>query len=204
MKKAILLTAMLILAVFRVNATRDWNVNTNQYAYHAVVYAVLQTADGKAVTLGDYDNLGAFIGDECRAIATRTTLNSGQTLFTVRIGVAAEDKGKEVKFVVSSGMVEFTLAETIEVTGGDETVGSINPSNPKVLTYTPFTSITLPEKIDINMGETKDLTTLMTCEPANATMPDAFYWDFANSQSYINIENNILSAVAPNTLGCYL
>ena len=204
MKKAILLTAMLILAVFRVNATRDWNVNTNQYAYHAVVYAVLQTADGKAVTLGDYDNLGAFIGDECRAIATRTTLNSGQTLFTVRIGVAAEDKGKEVKFVVSSGMAEFTLAETIEVTGGDETVGSINPSNPKVLTYTPFTSITLPEKIDINMGETKDLTTLMTYEPANATMPDAFYWDFANSQSYINIENNILSAVAPNTLGCYL
>lgn len=204
MKKAILLTAMLILAVFRVNAARDWNVNTNQYAYHAVVYAVLQTADGKAVTLGDYDNLGAFIGDECRAIATRTTLNSGQTLFTVRIGVAAEDKGKEVKFVVSSGMAEFTLAETIEVTGGDETVGSINPSNPKVLTYTPFTSITLPEKIDINMGETKDLTTLMTCEPANATMPDAFYWDFANSQSYINIENNILSAVAPNTLGCYL
>ena len=204
MKKAILLTAMLILAVFRVNAARDWNVNTNQYAYHAVVYAVLQTADGKAVTLGDYDNLGAFIGDECRAIATRTTLNSGQTLFTVRIGVAAEDKGKEVKFVVSSGMAEFTLAETIEVTGGDETVGSINPSNPKVLTYTPFTSITLPEKIDINMGETKDLTTLMTYEPANATMPDAFYWDFANSQSYINIENNILSAVAPNTLGCYL
>ncbi len=204
MKKAILLTAMLILAVFRVNAARDWNVNTNQYAYHAVVYAVLQTADGKAVTLADYDNLGAFIGDECRAIATRTTLNSGQTLFTVRIGVAAEDKGKEVKFVVSSGMAEFTLAETIEVTGGDETVGSINPSNPKVLTYTPFTSITLPERIDINMGETKDLTTLMTCEPANATMPDAFYWDFANSQSYINIENNILSAVAPNTFGCYL
>ncbi len=103
MKKAILLTAMLILAVFRMNAARDWNVNTNQYAYHAVVYAVLQDADGKAVTLGDNDNLGAFIGDECRAIATSTTLNSGQTIFTVRIGVAAEDKGKEVKFVIRSG-----------------------------------------------------------------------------------------------------
>lgn len=204
MKKAILLTAMLILAVFRMNAARDWSVNTNQYAYHAVVYAVLQDAGGNAVTLGSNDNLGAFIGDECRAIATRTTLNSGQTIFTVRIGVAAEDKGKDVKFVIRSGGVEFTLAETIEVTGGDETVGSVNPSNPKVLTYTPFTSITLPEKIDINMGETKDMTTVMTCEPANATMPDAFYWDFSNSQSYINIENNILSAVAPNILGCYL
>ncbi len=204
MKKAILLTAMLILAVFRMNAARDWSVNTNQYAYHAVVYAVLQDAGGNAVTIGSNDNLGAFIGDECRAIATRTTLNSGQTIFTVRIGVAAEDKGKDVKFVIRSGGVEFTLAETIEVTGGDETVGSVNPSNPKVLTYTPFTSITLPEKIDINMGETKDMTTVMTCEPANATMPDAFYWDFSNSQSYINVENNILSAVAPNILGCYL
>ncbi len=204
MKKAILLTAMLILAVFRMNAARDWSVNTNQYAYHAVVYAVLQDAGGNAVTLGSNDNLGAFIGDECRAIATRTTLNSGQTIFTVRIGVAAEDKGKDVKFVIRSGGVEFTLAETIKVTGGDETVGSVNPSNPKVLTYTPFTSITLPEKIDINMGETKDMTTVMTCEPANATMPDAFYWDFSNSQSYINVENNILSAVAPNILGCYL
>ncbi len=204
MKKAILLTAMLILAVFRMNAARDWSVNTNQYAYHAVVYAVLQDAGGNAVTLGSNDNLGAFIGDECRAIATRTTLNSGQTIFTVRIGVAAEDKGKDVKFVIRSGGVEFTLAETIEVTGGDETVGSVNPSNPKVLTYTPFTSITLPEKIDINMGETKDMTTVMTCEPANATMPDAFYWEFSNSQSYINVENNILSAVAPNILGCYL
>ncbi len=206
MKKAILLTAMLILAVFRMNAARDWNVNTNQYAYHAVVYAVLQDADGKAVTLGDNDNLGAFIGDECRAIATSTTLNSGQTIFTVRIGVAAEDKGKEVKFVIRSGwrQTEFTLAETIEVTGGDETVGSVNPSNPKVLTYTPLTSITLPERIDINMGETLDLTTVMTCEPANATMPDAFDWSVGNSVAYMKVENNILTPLQPNTLENYL
>ncbi len=206
MKKAILLTAMLILAVFRMNAARDWNVNTNQYAYHAVVYAVLQDADGKAVTLGDNDNLGAFIGDECRAIATSTTLNSGQTIFTVRIGVAAEDKGKEVKFVIRSGwrQTEFTLAETIEVTGGDETVGSVNPSNPKVLTYTPLTSITLPERIDINMGETKDLTKIMTCEPANATMPDAFDWSVGNSVAYMKVENNILTPLQPNTWENYL
>ncbi len=206
MKKAILLTAMLILAVFRMNAARDWNVNTNQYAYHAVVYAVLQDADGKAVTLGDNDNLGAFIGDECRAIATSTTLNSGQTIFTVRIGVAAEDKGKEVKFVIRSGwrQTEFTLAETIEVTGGDETVGSVNPSNPKVLTYTPLTSIMLPERIDINMGETLDLTTVMTCEPANATMPDAFEWSVGNSVAYMKVENNILTPLQPNTWSNYL
>ncbi len=206
MKKAILLTAMLILAVFRMNAARDWNVNTNQYAYHAVVYAVLQDADGKAVTLGDNDNLGAFIGDECRAIATSTTLNSGQTIFTVRIGVAAEDKGKEVKFVIRSGwrQTEFTLAETIEVTGGDETVGSVNPSNPKVLTYTPLTSITLPERIDINMGETKDLTKIMRCEPANATMPDAFDWSVGNSVAYMKVENNILTPLQPNTWENYL
>ena len=199
MKKAILLTAMLILAVFRMNAARDWDVNTNQYAYHAVVYAVLQDAEGNAVTLGDNDHLGAFIGDECRAIATSTTLNSGQTIFTIRIGVAAEDKGKEVKFVILSGAVqtEFTLAETIEVTGGDETVGSVNPSNPKVLTYTPLTSITLPERIDINMGETLDLTTVMTCEPANATMPDAFFWDVGNHVNYMKVENNILTPLQP-------
>ncbi len=200
MKKAILVTALLILAVFRVNAARDWSVNTNQYAYHAVVYAVLQDAGGNAVTLGDDDNLGAFIGDECRAIATSTTLNSGQTLFTVRIGVAAEDKGKEVKFVVRSGwrQTEFTLAETIEVSGGDETVGSINPSNPKVLTYTPITSITLPEKIELNMGETLDLTTVMTCEPANATMPDAFEWNVGNYVSYMKVDNNILTPLQPS------
>jgi hypothetical protein len=206
MKKAILLTAMLILAVFQANAARDWSVNTTQYAYHAVVYAVLQDAGGNAVTLGDDDNLGAFIGDECRAIATSTTFDSGQTLFTIRIGVAAEDKGKEVKFVVRSGstQTEFTLAETIEVSGGDETVGSINPSSPKVLTYTPITSITLPEKIELNMDETLDLTTVITCEPANATMPDAFEWDFADVQDYINVENNILSAISPNPYGCYI
>ncbi len=99
---------------------------------------------------------------------------------------------------------EFTLAETIEVTGGDETVGSVNPSNPKVLTYTPLTSITLPERIDINMGETKDLTKIMTCEPANATMPDAFDWSVGNSVAYMKVENNILTPLQPNTWENYL
>ncbi len=199
MKKAILLTTMLLLAVIQMHAARNWDVNTNKYAYHAVVYATLQDASGQAVTLADNEELGAFIGDECRAIATSTTLNSGQTIFTIRIGVAAEDKGKEVKFVIRSGwrQTEFTLAETIEVTGGDETVGSVNPSNPQVLTYTPLTSITLPYRIDINMGETLDLTTVMTCEPANATMPDAFEWNVGNYVSFMKVEDNILTPLQP-------
>ncbi len=207
MKKAILLTTMLLLAVIQMHAARDWNVNTNQYAYHAVVYATLQDANGKAVTLADNEKLGAFIGDECRAIATSTTLNSGQTILTLRIGVAAEDKGKDVTFVILSGetrRTEFTLAETVQVTGGDETVGSINPSSPKVLTYTPLTAITLPDKIDINMGETLDMTTVMTFEPANATMPDAFVYNVGNYVSFMKVENNILTPLEPSDWEMYM
>ncbi len=203
MKKAILLTVLLLLAIVQTKADRNWSYNWfKSYPYEAVVYATLEDADGNAVSVGDYV-FGAFVDDGIRAIGASSKTTDGRTIYTFRIGVSSDDAGKEVKFAINTETysgTEFTLSKTVQLSGGDETIGS-KPSDPIVLTYTPITSIKLPERIDINMGDTLDLSTLVTCEPANATMPDAFKWSVGNYLRYVKVENNILTPLNPNIKG---
>lgn len=147
MRKAVLLTIMMLAGVLGIRAQRTWaEPSPSAYASHAVVYAAFVDKQGKPVEVHDC-MVGAFIDDQCRAIATKSTVqgvNSTSVVYTFRIGVKDEDAGKTVKFYLkqSNAQIDFELAETLTVSGGDETIGG-TPSNPFNLTFVPVTGLNI-------------------------------------------------------------
>jgi len=145
MRKAVLLAIMVLAGVLGIRAQRTWEPpSPSAYASHAVVYAAFVDKQGKPVEVRDCV-VGAFIDDQCRAIATKSTVqgvNSTSDVYTFRIGVKDEDAGKTVKFFIkqSNARIDFELAETLTVSGGDETIGG-TPSNPFNLTFVPVTGL---------------------------------------------------------------
>ena len=83
MKKALSIFTLCLLAVLQMSAQRDWTPLANDdpsVAAETVVYATLQDASGNQVAPGNDVNvtLGAFIGDECRAVATPVAKTTGE------------------------------------------------------------------------------------------------------------------------------
>lgn len=194
MKKLFLLSLTMLLASFSAFAERDFTYDESQYNAHAVVYAVL--ADANGVAQNYYVDAYAFIGDECRGKATHVTDNSGQTTYTFRIGVSEADAGKTVNFVLRLGRgsaFEYTLKETVTVSGSDETVGGI-PSAPMKLTYIPIEKVS-GLSLFINPGDTWDLRDMFRISPENATLPDEFQFDAGNFAEYLQIDGNIVTAL---------
>lgn len=203
MKKLLTLLMLLMLTSFGMSAARDWSYDASAYAKQAVVYAAVKTADGTA--LGSLDNcqIGAFIDGVCRGTADKNVDNDGNIIFTVRIGVSSADAGKAVQFAMILDYTEYTLGGTVTVSGDDETVGGI-PSAPMTLTYTPIQTVSLPDRIDVVMGQTVNLRELITVTPTGATMPDELEWDYLNSQEFFEVNNDVLTPKKTNTDGAYL
>lgn len=179
MRKAVLLTIMMLAGVLGIRAQRTWvNPSPSAYASHAVVYAAFVDKQGKPVEVHDC-MVGAFIDDQCRAIATKSTVqgvNSTSVVYTFRIGVKDEDAGKTVKFYLkqSNARIDFELAETLTVSGGDETIGG-TPSNPFNLTFVPVTSLNLnAESLNVQVGEevTQYLRHIVSPNPQDATFKE--------------------------------
>lgn len=179
MRKAVLLTIMMLAGVLGIRAQRTWvKPSPSAYASHAVVYAAFVDKQGKPVEVHDC-MVGAFIDDQCRAIATKSTVqgvNSTSVVYTFRIGVKDEDAGKTVKFYLkqSNAQIDFELAETLTVSGGDETIGG-TPSNPFNLTFVPVTSLNLnAESLNVQVGEevTQYLRHIVSPNPQDATFKE--------------------------------
>ena len=179
MRKAVLLTIMMLAGVLGIRAQRTWvKPSPSAYASHAVVYAAFVDKQGKPVEVNDC-MVGAFIDDQCRAIATKSTVqgvNSTSVVYTFRIGVKDEDAGKTVKFYIkqSNARIDFELAETLTVSGGDETIGG-TPSNPFNLTFVPVTSLNLSdESLIVQVGEevTQYLRHIVSPNPQDATFKE--------------------------------
>lgn len=179
MRKAVLLTIMMLAGVLGIRAQRTWvKPSPSAYASHAVVYAAFVDKQGNPVEVNDC-MVGAFIDDQCRAIATKSTVqgvNSTSVVYTFRIGVKDEDAGKTVKFYLkqSNAQIDFELAETLTVSGGDETIGG-TPSNPFNLTFVPVTSLNLnAESLNVQVGEevTQYLRHIVSPNPQDATFKE--------------------------------
>lgn len=179
MRKTVLLTIMMLAGVLGIRAQRTWvKPSPSAYASHAVVYAAFVDKQGKPVEVNDC-MVGAFIDDQCRAIATKSTVqgvNSTSVVYTFRIGVKDEDAGKTVKFYLkqSNAQIDFELAETLTVSGGDETIGG-TPSNPFNLTFVPVTSLNLnAESLNVQVGEevTQYLRHIVSPNPQDATFKE--------------------------------
>ncbi|MGM9708005.1 MAG: T9SS type A sorting domain-containing protein [Prevotella sp.] len=216
MKKAISIFTLCLLAVLQMSAQRDWTPLTNDdgsVTAETVVYATLQDASGNQVAPGKdvTVTLGAFIGDECRAVATPVakTSNDGSTtyIYTLRVAVKDGENNQTVNFVLKcigsygNNLTEYTLAETVTVNASD---GTINyPSDPFVIHYTPAKSVSLPETITINKGDKVTLTDELILTPEDANLPDEITWDYGNSTAFINVENGVLEGLKV-TSGAYL
>ena len=179
MRKAVLLTIMMLAGVLGIRAQRTWvKPSPSAYASHAVVYAAFVDKQGKPVEVRDC-MVGAFIDDQCRAIATKSTVqgvNSTSVVYTFRIGVKDEDAGKTVKFYLkqSNAQIDFELAETLTVSGGDETIGG-TPSNPFNLTFVPVTGLNIKnESLTVQVGEevTQYLRHMVSPSPQDATFKE--------------------------------
>lgn len=199
MKKLFLISLMMMLTSISAFATRNFSYDESKFNKHAVVYASFTDAK---VTAQNYQIYAyAFIGDECRAKASFTSDNSGKTTFCFRIGVDEADAGKTVNFVLRIGDVIFpysiyTLAETVTVSGTDETIGGI-PSNPMKLNFVPIESITL-ESFKMYPKDTEDLTSHMTVTPSNANLPDELGWTTGNFVTHLEIDGNNVTAIKPS------
>lgn len=201
MKKALTVFTLCFLAVLQMNAQRSWEPLSNNdasVASETVVYGTLQDASGNQVVPGENITvmLGAFVGDECRAIARPVQSNDGKYIYTLRIPVKKDETDKTVNFVLNCNDTEYTLEETIKVSdSGDKTF--YYPSSPLALSFTPAERISM-STISINKGDKVNLTDYMTIYPEAATLPDngMLTWDFANSSTFINVKNGVLEGLA--------
>lgn len=213
MKKYLLLTAVFLASVFSMRA-RDFTDPGNAYEAHEVVYVAFKLPSGNLLgsVNGQYSTpkLGAFVDGECRAVAEQETAGTTTAvyLFTLSIGVTDADAGKTVTLALKCDDAEYTFETNLRLTGSEGTLAGNFPSNPYLVTFNPVESVSASERIDINMGETLDLMTVMKFvgkeADAGATMPDAINWDFSNSSEYFTVENNVLNPVKPNIEGRYL
>lgn len=93
-------------------------------------------------------------------------------IYTIRIPVGADDANQTVKFAIGNqGAMNFEMAKTITVSGGDQTFGM--PSKPIEFVYNPLTDITIKDnlkEITVQKGETINdyLKALVVLNPANA------------------------------------
>lgn len=177
MRKTILLTFMLLLSVLGMQAklTKWPDRPTKSFPYDAVVYASLVTSDGEPVIMHD-SFIGAIIGEELRSLTMGTSYTGSdgveKMIYTIRIPVGADDANQTVKFVIGNqGAMNFEMAKTITVSGGDQTFGM--PSKPIEFVYNPLTDITIKDnlkEITVQKGETINdyLKALVVLNPANA------------------------------------
>lgn len=177
MRKTILLTFMLLLSVLGMQAklTKWPDRPTKSFPYDAVVYASLVTSDGEPVIMHD-SFIGAIIGEELRSLTMGTSYTGSdgveKMIYTIRIPVGADDANQTVKFAIGNqGAMNFEMAKTITVSGGDQTFGM--PSKPIEFVYNPLTDITIKDnlkEITVQKGETINdyLKALVALNPANA------------------------------------
>lgn len=219
MKKALSFLALCLFGVLQMSAQRNWTPLANDdpsVAAETVVYATLKDASGNQVAPGDgvVVTLGAFIGGECRAVATpvKKTTGEGATavttyIYTLRVAVKEGEDNQTVNFALKCSdlngytVTEYTLSETVSVNASD---GTINyPSDPFVISFTPAASVSLPETITINKGDKVNLTDELILTPEGANQPDEITWEYGNSAEFIKVENGVLEGLKV-TSGAYL
>lgn len=206
MRKTILLTFMLLLSVLGMQAklTKWPDRPTKSFPYDAVVYASLVTSDGEPVIMHD-SFIGAIIGEELRSLTMGTSYTGSdgveKMIYTIRIPVGADDANQTVKFAIGDrGAMNFEMAKTITVSGGDQTFGM--PSKPIEFVYNPLTDITIKDnlkEITVQKGETINdyLKALVVLNPANADV-DIDDIDFypGNTEVVYLTEEGELKAIA--------
>ena len=131
-KLRLFVCAALLLTMSTVLHAGDsgWTVNPNAYQYDMTIYGKLVVGDVVVTDFSNYE-VGAFVGDECRGVATVYS-QSGYTWLNIRVR-SNSVSGETVVFKLFNKTTNetSTLTETIAF----ESLGLVGqPSNPTPLT----------------------------------------------------------------------
>ena len=113
-KLRLFVCAALLLTMSTVIHAGDsgWTVNPNAYQYDMTIYGKLVVGDAVVTDFSNYE-VGAFVGDECRGVATVYS-QSGYTWLNIRVRSNSES-GETVVFKLFNKTTNetSTLTETI-------------------------------------------------------------------------------------------
>ena len=140
MKKLCCLVMLLLSTTFLHAQESGWSVNPRDYQYDMTIYAQL-VVEGQAVS--DYENyeVGAFVGDECRAVGEVNTQNGYTWVYlrprsnvasgeTVTIKVYDKAKGRALRtnenFSFQSQGQEGEPSSPVNLTMKMYTLGDVN------------------------------------------------------------------------------
>ena len=181
-KLRLFVCAALLLTMSTVLHAGDsgWTVNPNAYQYDMTIYGKLVIGDAVVTDFSNYE-VGAFVGDECRGVATVYS-QSGYTWLNIRVRSNSES-GETVVFKLFNKTTNetSTLTETIAF----ESLGQVGqPSNP--------TPLTLSDKLlgdangdgEVNIGDFTAIAAYILGNP-----PSTFIVNVAdvNSDGEINV-----------------
>lgn len=208
MRKLVLsLFALLGIALGAHGQPDSWHyVGDNYSATEHIVYVGLVDGDGRAVNLNTgSDWIGAFIDGECRGAVAASSAQQ-LSYFPLRIKGTDADNGKAITFryyqVFGNNPLEYSLTPTNDLAySNEQTTGTLSALF--TLQFIQPLYFSFPETIEVRVGKTLNLMDQFIWEPANATHPINIDWDWANSQQYIKVENDVLTGLAA-TDGTYL
>lgn len=147
-----------------------WTCNPHDYQYDMTVYFGL-TADGVAVTdYSDYE-VAAFVGDECRGVATFETA-SGTTYGYLRVR-SNQASGEDVTFkvYVKSSNMEVDVKD-YSISFASQSVQGV-PSSPVVLNFVPFTPGDANGDGKINVGDISMMVNFILGKPVTGFIQSA-------------------------------
>ena len=215
MKKLLSLLALLLTGTIGAVAQVDWPIthadgNPQDKTVIIADLVINNGAEWEAVYGGQW-TIGAFVGDDCRLTvadndASVLTTEKDETFLTLPVpgnygDVSDNGKAITIRVYNSSGAI-YTITPDMTLTWNPETtIGS--GSGPRVqLKLTLPTSVTLAG-FGTNVGETVNLNSMITKEPADAQLPENVVWGLGNGywdedyNDYATIDGNNLKAVKP-------
>lgn len=196
MKKQLFLLLVLLMSVASLSAQSHWTVAGSYRDNPMIIEASFITNVNYSITVYEF---GAFIDGECRG----TAVYSGGRLPSIQLFIGGDanlDQGKTITFKVYNSQTyqEFVITPERELTwvSGDN-VGSYNL--PFLFYLTVPTAIALPQRIELNVGETLNLRQLVSVTPADAVLPEGrLNWSLGNYPNVASIDaNDVLTALVP-------
>lgn len=212
--KRILITMMLLVAALVTWADRWTAVSNADFGSESPVYLRI-TLNGRYATANDALEVAAFIGDECRAVATSPYMpqvgTGPENSFELRVwGDPQNDNGKTITFKAYYAGVVYKFTTT--ATWNGETIQPV----PIDLTLDALTDVIIPDEVmklvEVSLPGTKDLGSMISLaygtekKPASEITESSIdtdetvvflEWDAANSAAFFTIdENGVITAVA--------
>lgn len=208
MKKLFMLTLALLLPYIGARAQANhWSFDANAWQDETIIWTQLVDNSGNPISNPrDYD-VAAFITETSGANAGQEQIRGiGQfkgtdmgEFFLFRVKGEMTDYGKSITFKAYNRTtgVEFdlTMKEEPLPTWTGETLDPGIPSNSRKLYVTEPASVSLPQTITINKGESIDLTDYITVLPEGAPIPNNLIWEAGHDA--IKVVGNILTGLTP-------